>query len=215
MNVLVITCNVSFLEKNFNFLVSYMYAFNDAIDRPPLWNYLSLNTTLPWCILGDFNCVTSLDEISGGREHWTPDMQVFKDCLTTAGLGHVRTIGNIFTWTNKRLLSPVSKRLDRMVTNANWFSKFSEGSAFVKAKGLMDHNPIVYVEPMQLQKFGKPFQFFSFMVDIPGFHDVIVRAWSLPCSDSPMGKFNAKLKQAKLLLRALNKEHGHVSTMLV
>ncbi|XP_074347302.1 uncharacterized protein LOC141686147 [Apium graveolens] len=59
-------------------------------------------------------------EISGGREHWTPAMQVFKDHLSNYGLGPIRTVGDVFTWTNKREQTPVLKRLDRMVGNAAW-----------------------------------------------------------------------------------------------
>lgn len=76
----------------------------------------------------------------------------------------------------------------------------------------MDHNPIFFEEPMQLQKFGKPFQYFNFMADILGFLDTIANAWSLHCSGSPITKFNARLKQAKKLLRDLNKTHGNVTT---
>ncbi|XP_074363454.1 uncharacterized protein LOC141703992 [Apium graveolens] len=127
----VITCNAVFLEKNLTFLVSFIYAHNDAVDRAPLWDYcLNLSSTSsPWCLLGDFNCVTNLSEISGGREHFTPDMQAFQDCLANCGLDRVRTVGDIFTWSNKRLLNPVFKCLDRMVANGAWFNLFTEGNS--------------------------------------------------------------------------------------
>ncbi|XP_074374164.1 uncharacterized protein LOC141714549 [Apium graveolens] len=135
----VITCTATFLEKNLSFLVSFVYAHNDAPDRVPLWNYcMNLSTTsLAWCLLGDFNCVTSLGEISGGREHWTPDMQVFKDFLAHCGLGSVRTVGD-------REASPINKRLDRMVSDGAWFNLFTKGNAFIKPRGLMDHNAIIF-----------------------------------------------------------------------
>lgn len=195
-------------------MVSFLYAFNDALHHIPLWNYfLSLsNTSLPWCLLGDFSCVVSLDEISGGREHWTPDMQVFKDCLSNSGLGQVRTVGKVFTWTNKRAQSPILKRLDRMVANAHWFNIFTEGNAFIKTRSILDHNPIYYEEPMQLQKFGKPFQYFNFMADVPGFHDLIAKGWTLEVSGSPVTRFTAKLEHTKILLQDFKKSHGNVST---
>ncbi|KAL8091471.1 hypothetical protein AgCh_033905 [Apium graveolens] len=99
--------------------------------------------------LGYFNCVLDIDEISGGREHWTPDMQIFKDCVTDLGLGHVRTLGELFTWTNKRSQVPILKRLDRMIVNALWFNTFTEGNVVVHHRGIMDHNPLLYEEPLQ------------------------------------------------------------------
>lgn len=137
-------------------------------------------------------------------------MQSFKDFLDNSGLGSMQTIGDIFTWTNKRLHTPVFKRLDRMVANANWFNTFTEGGVFVKHQGLMDHNPLLFDEPMQLQKYGKPFQFFNFMIEIPGFLDLVTSAWSLHCNGSPVVQFNAKLKHTKKLLREFNKAHGNV-----
>ncbi|KAL8091468.1 hypothetical protein AgCh_033902 [Apium graveolens] len=155
-----------------------------------------------------------INEISGGREHWTPDMQVFKDCVTDLGLGHVRTLGELFTWTNKRPQDPVLKRLDRMIANALWFNTFTEGNAVVHHRGIMDHNPLLYEEPLQVKHFGKPIQFFNFMFDLPGFASLISRAWSLDLLGNPMKQFNFKLKNAKQALRVFNKEHGNLHNIV-
>ncbi|XP_074342078.1 uncharacterized protein LOC141679483 [Apium graveolens] len=150
-----ITCNARLIEKNLNIIVTFVYAFNDAIDRVPLWDYIlsTSNSPTPWAFLGDFNCITSLNEVLGGREHWTPAMQSFKDCLFNSGLEPMRTIGDIFTWFNKRSHDPVYKRLDRMVVNSAWFNIYTEGNVFVKHRGIMDHNPLLFEEPIQLQNF--------------------------------------------------------------
>ncbi|XP_074336614.1 uncharacterized protein LOC141673772 [Apium graveolens] len=210
----VITCNALFLEKNLELLVSFVYAHNDVVDRAPLWNYcLNLSsTTSPWCLLGDFNCVINLSEISGGREHFTPGMQAFQDCLAGCGLNRVRTVEDNFTWTNKRLLNPVFKCLDRMVANGAWFNLFTEGNVFVKPRSIMNHNALLFNEPMQLQRIGKPFQFFNYMIEVPGFHNEVAKAWSLFCTGSPYARFACKLKELKVLLRQLNKNHGNVSS---
>ncbi|XP_074363651.1 uncharacterized protein LOC141704298 [Apium graveolens] len=204
-----ITCNARFIEKNLSFIVTFIYAFNDAIDRVPLWDYISstCSSSVPWAFLGDFNCISSLSEVVGGREHWTPEMQCFKDCLSDNGLESLRTVGDIYTWTNKRVHDPVYKRLDRMVANSAWFNVFTEGNVFVKHRGIMDHNPLLFVEPMQLQRFGKPFQFFNYMIDIPRFLDTVSSAWSTHCLGSPIAQFNAKLKHTKLLLRMFNRDY--------
>ncbi|XP_074356138.1 uncharacterized protein LOC141695825 [Apium graveolens] len=57
-------------------------------------------------------------------------------------------------------------------------------------------------------------QFFNFMIDIPGFLDLVSRSWSLACSGSPIHQFNLKLKDTKLALRELNKNHGILQTNL-
>ncbi|XP_074377040.1 uncharacterized protein LOC141718557 [Apium graveolens] len=163
-------------------------------------------------LIGDFNCITSVNEVCGGRECWTPEMQTFKDWLFDSGPSSMRTVGDRFTWFNKRSQAPIHKRLDRMLANASWFNTFSEGYVMVKNGGLMDHNPLLFEEPMQLQKHGKPFQFFNYMIEIPGFLDLVSSAWSLNCQGSPMAHFSAKLKHTKFLIKKLNRDHGHIQS---
>ncbi|XP_074327862.1 uncharacterized protein LOC141665780 [Apium graveolens] len=123
-----ITCNARLIEKNLNIIVTFVYAFNDAIDRVQLWEYITstCSSPLPWTFLGNFNCITSLNKVLGGREHWIHGMQCFKDCLVNSGLEPMRTVGDTYTCTNKRLHGPVFKRLDRMVANSTWFNTFTE-----------------------------------------------------------------------------------------
>lgn len=97
-----------------------------------------------------------------------------------------------------------------MIANGAWFNSFTKGNVFVKPRGLMDHNPLFFEEPMQLQRFGKPFQYFNFMADIPGFLDVVATAWYVPFLGPPSSRFAARLKQAKILLKDLNKGQGNI-----
>lgn len=61
-------------------------------------------------------------------------------------------------------------------------------------------------------RYGKPFQFLNFMVDIPGFLDVVAIAWALPCKGSPTAQFCAKNKQTKQALRDFNKLNGNTNS---
>ena len=210
------TCNVEFLEKHLAFIVTFVYAQNKPHHRLPLWDALSSLSsviTLPWCVTGDFNCVLSLDEVLGGREHWTPAMESFKDCLHTSGLGHIKSIGEAFSWSNNRPLQPIYKRLDRMLANKEWFSAFTESVAMVKNRGIMDHCPLLLTVPMSLQRFKKPFQFFNFLKDRPDFLSVVQTAWiSEPSHGDHMLSLQRKLKKVKLALIDLNRKSGNVHT---
>lgn len=107
-------------------MTTFVYALNDGCDRQPLWHYLSsISTTFPWCILGYFNCVLSMDEIQCGREHWTPDMQQFKECIESYQLDHIHTLGDLLTWSNNRPIDQVFRRLDRALSNATWLLTFT------------------------------------------------------------------------------------------
>ncbi|KAL8091704.1 hypothetical protein AgCh_034098 [Apium graveolens] len=99
-----------------------------------------------------------------------------------------------------------------MVANGAWFNLFTEGNVFIKPRSIMDHNALLFIEPMQLHRFGKPFQFFNFMVEVPGFYEVVAKAWSKPCTGNSYARFACKLKELKVLLRQFNKDHGNVSS---
>ena len=208
-----ITCNVIFLAKQVSFVVTFVYALNKPHQRNSLWNdilRLSTGFTVPWCITGDFNSVIHLNEIQGGREHWTPDMQSFKDCVQTAGLGHIKTMGDKFTWYNNRPEDPIFKRLDRMLANKEWFASFTDSLVFVKHRGIMDHAPLILTVPMTLQRLKKQFQFFNFMVEIPEFQASVRQAWSQPSgSGDPMIILQRKLQKVKQAMVALNKAFGN------
>ena len=211
-----ITCNVTFKPANVNVYVSFIYAYNDGCDRVALWDYLSsFDLDVPWCVCGDFNTVLSIHEICGGREHWTPEMQQFKDCVCDAGLSELRTTGELFSWTNRRPFDPVLKRLDRVLVNKQWITSFASSQAFVKTRGIMDHSPIIVNVTANSEKITKGFQFFNFMIGLEGFRDAVTTAWGEPLYGDPMAVFWRKLKGVRGKLVELNRKHGNVKTIVI
>ena len=211
-----ITCSLTFLEKDIQFFSTFVYALNKPHQREPLWhNLISLSKLItgPWLISGDFNCILSLLEVKGGKEHWTPDMQSFKDCISDSGLGHVNTTGPLHTWYNNRPNNIIRKRLDRVLGNKDWFSQFTNSFVTVKNRGILDHCPLLLTVPMQLDKIVKPFQYFHFMSTIPEFQEVVRKAWTQSSwYGDPLAILARKLKDTKKALAVLNKAHGNVHT---
>ena len=189
-----------------------MYAYNTPLQRLDLWKELiSLSSvSIPWCVVGDFNSILHLNEVSGGREQWTSDLQAFSDCVNSAGLDHIHTLGNLFTWQNNCPQNLIHKRLDRALGNKHWFYDFSEAISLVKPRGLMDHCPIIISVPMAVQTFPKPFQYFHFMSNIQGFHSTVAEAWSESWYGDPLAILCRKLKNVKKALVQLNKNAGNV-----
>ena len=173
-----ITCLVTFIERQITFYSTFVYAFNTPLQRLDLWKELiSLSSvSIPWCVVGDFNSILHLNEVSGGREQWTSDMQAFSDCVNSASLDHIHTLGNLFTWQNNCPQNLIHKRLDKALGNKHWFYDFSEAISLVKPRGLMDHCPIIISVPMSVQTFPKPFQYFHFMSNIQGFHSTVAES---------------------------------------
>ena len=90
-------------------------------------------------------------------------MRNFRDCIASAGFGHVKTMGARFTWINKRPYDLIQRRLDRILANRDWFQNFTEGIVHIKSRGLVDHSPVIIHVPMEVQNYSKQFQFFTFM----------------------------------------------------
>lgn len=157
-----ITCFATFLEKQITFCATFIYALNKDHQREPLWHdivSLSHLISIPWCVTGDFNYLLALNEAKGGRDHWTPAMQSFKDCVFDASLGHIKMIGPLFTWTNKRLSYLIQRRLDRMLCNKEWFNNFGDSFVLVKNREIMDHCRLLCSVHLQLEKITSLFSF--------------------------------------------------------
>ncbi|XP_063935557.1 uncharacterized protein LOC135147075 [Daucus carota subsp. sativus] len=207
-----ITCKCTFKEKNVSFLSSFVYAYNNACDRIPLWNYFlsASSTILPWIVLGDFNCIVDLLEVDGGREHWTPEMETFRECLLDSRLSTLSTVGHRFTWCNNRGDTRVYKRLDRALVNSSWLLTHPNSQCHVLNRGIMDHCPLKIHAPMEIDKVHKNFQFFNYMFQLDGFKDAVLTAWSQPLFGDPLAVLGRKLKLVKQNLVKLNKIHGDV-----
>lgn len=99
-------------------LLTGVYASTNYVQRRDLWDYLSsqANTNLPWCVLGDFNSITSSSEKMILRpSRLIPD---FQNLILSSGLQDMGFTGSIFTWSNNsRASSYVAARLDRALCN--------------------------------------------------------------------------------------------------
>ncbi|KAL8091848.1 uncharacterized protein LOC141690658 [Apium graveolens] len=137
-------------------------------------------------------------------------MQNFQKCVNDCELQHLPTIGPLFTWYNKRPNDVIEKRLDRMLGNGDWISSFTEGFVKVLPRRIMDHSPLLYSVPMQLQKIHKSFQFFNFMCEHENFHDVIRIAWNEPWYGDPMAILCRRLRNTKVSLIKLNKANENL-----
>lgn len=79
------TCKVTLLT----FLVIFVYAFPTIVSRRPLWSNimeLSLNCSLPWLIMRDFNNVLKCDEKRNGANVILYEVKDFENCCLNVGL---------------------------------------------------------------------------------------------------------------------------------
>ncbi|KAL0427126.1 UNVERIFIED_CONTAM: hypothetical protein Slati_2887400 [Sesamum latifolium] len=98
--------------------------------------------TLPWLILGDFNCVKSTTEKQLGVVPTWYELKDFNDCCLSLGLTDAPTTGCYYTWYSNSDSNPVWCKLDRVLLNNEWLEAGLQCSAHFNPPGcLSDHSP--------------------------------------------------------------------------
>lgn len=128
-------------------LVTAVYGSTDYRVRRDLWNSLisSSSTTLPWCVLGDFNAIPDASEKLSSRPARASLISEFQSMLITSGLTNAGYEGPHYTWSNKRKgQAYAAARLDRVLLNYHW--RQSVGDYLVKhhPRYSSDHNPLLF-----------------------------------------------------------------------
>jgi exonuclease III len=123
------------------------YGYPNGGRRRASWDLLrqlSNQTSLPWCIYGDFNDIMDASEKRGRttRSNWL--INGFRQAVIDSGLTDVPMEGYPFTWF-KSLGTPraVEERLDRALANTAWFNFFPSASLDNLVAPTSDHCPIM------------------------------------------------------------------------
>lgn len=90
---------------NATFMLTVIYAFNNATDRQNLRDRLVTlhqSNLRPWLLAGDSSCVTDQNEKLGGSPVGITDILNIKDCLQDCGLTDMRWRGCLYTWNNRQ-----------------------------------------------------------------------------------------------------------------
>ncbi|KAG7563908.1 Reverse transcriptase domain [Arabidopsis suecica] len=210
-----VTCEIS-LEDGNVLIYNAVYASNEEEERRKLWSSLR-NTEVkfglsnrPWMINGDFNEILCPAETSNDNIVCsTRGMRLFGDCLADLSLFDLPFRGPKFTWTNKRSVDHIGKKLDRCLVNGCWLSRFPTSHCTFEAPEFSDHTPchIQLVTPPP--SYGsRPFKFFCLLTKHPKFMDVVMDAWvQVGVSVSSLKDFCFKLKKMKAPLKTLMKDN--------
>ncbi|KAL8119749.1 hypothetical protein AgCh_017015 [Apium graveolens] len=140
------------------------YGFPERSRRVESWNLLrnlSTVSTLPWCIIGDFNDMSSMNEKRGGNHHPRALLDGFSETIMDCGLEDLGFRGEIYTWERARGMERwVQERLDRGLATGKWCDMFPAAEVQVLEVSTSDHMPLflqlncqVYVQRRSRFKF--------------------------------------------------------------
>ncbi|GAV92744.1 Exo_endo_phos domain-containing protein, partial [Cephalotus follicularis] len=86
--------------------ISFVYGLCDYRNRRELWKDLIFMSqqvkSAPWLIMGDFNVSRHPMEQLNGSLKFSKAVAEFNECLNTIEVDDIRSVGRVFTWTNKR-----------------------------------------------------------------------------------------------------------------
>ncbi|KAM6550953.1 hypothetical protein CsatB_000761 [Cannabis sativa] len=84
-------------------------------------------STLPWCILGDFNNITTHDDKKGGRLYPESLVNGFNTALHDCELCELQLRGHKYTWEcGKGTQNHIEIRLDKAFATQSWLTIFNE-----------------------------------------------------------------------------------------
>ncbi|KAL2223816.1 UNVERIFIED_CONTAM: hypothetical protein Sindi_3085000 [Sesamum indicum] len=169
--------------------------------------------TMPWLIMGDFNCVKSPEEKQLGVAPTWYELKDFVDCCVALGLLDVPTTGCYYTWYSNNESNPVWCKLDRVLYNNEWLEAGLHCSAHFNPPGcLSDHSPGIISIFDHTPTKPKPFRFFNMWADHPDFLATVEARWNLSVDGTPQFSLCRRLKTLKSALKAFNKQHySHIS----
>lgn len=140
----VLTCSIS-VKNEEEFIISAVYAKTKSALRLPLWEDLKRLSyyNKPWCVTGDFNCITEAQEKEGGLPHNHQKALPFINCILQCDLVDLQFSGPKYTrcndWAPDRR---IWKRLDRALVNHLWATKYSNSSVMHLHRVNSDHAPL-------------------------------------------------------------------------
>ena len=209
-----ITCRIE--EDTGQFYFSAIYGCNTGVERQGLWNHLQvLNRDLsnePWMMAGDFNVIAQQCESSSRSQEINVDIRDFVESKNHLSMFDHAFSGPLFTWTNRQAEGFIAKKLDRVLINGNWSSKFPQSQVEFLPQEISDHCPALIQLQQESHSPPKPFKFFNHWVKHQKFLEVVEQSWCEAAVGNPMKCLHQKMKRLKNGLRRFNQlEFGNIS----
>ncbi|XP_049348970.1 uncharacterized protein LOC125813524 [Solanum verrucosum] len=205
-----ITCEFRHNELQNHFTTTFVYAKCKDHLRRPLWDRMlhqSADIDRPWCSVGDYNVITSIEEKLGGVPYNMRKSLEFIAIIEAYGLIDLGFSGQKFTWSNNRgIQQRVWKRLDRALVTDAWLEKMPQTTITHLPSVGSDHCPLLMEMNAREDDQIKYFKFLNCWTDQPNFLDIVKAYWDRNVEGNNMCKFHQKLKRLSNTLSNWSRE---------
>ncbi|KAL0908009.1 hypothetical protein M5K25_022470 [Dendrobium thyrsiflorum] len=177
--------------NNCSFYISVIYASNSDMERLSLWEdirNLEIDHSLPWILMGDFNCCRYASEKVGGDPISQNRLWNFNSLVFDIKVMDLQSVGCPFTWFNNRLDNPIHIKLDRVLVNENWLNTFPNSFCSVQP-------PPVLIISGDTYNSRHRFLFKNYWTRMDNYWDTMLEIFSVSPCGNPIIDFCNKLKK--------------------
>ena len=188
-------------KYNFECCVGVIYGHNDRLRRLAMFDELKEkagNINKPILVMGDFNVILQLGERTGAVT-CVRSMREFSRWINELRLLDIPLHGVRFTWRQNESKS----RLDRVLCDHEWLTKFPNMNLVDLCRSFSDHNPLLLMMHVCNNWSPKPFRCYDAWFLHPQFKRFIVNEWR----NIPDVSLHTKLKLIKAPLKTWRRQN--------
>jgi endonuclease/exonuclease/phosphatase family metal-dependent hydrolase len=134
-------------EEKRDWRLTCYYGYPERSRRRMSWDLLRElrdMSTLPWCVIGDFNDLLSQEDKKGLLPHPNWLCSGFRSAVNDCDLTDIHLEGYPFTWFKCRGQDrEIEERLDRALVTTAWLTKFPNAKLTNLLSSHSDHSPIL------------------------------------------------------------------------
>ncbi|PKU79785.1 Putative ribonuclease H protein [Dendrobium catenatum] len=186
--------------------LTVIYAANSVEDRKKLWDQIIASSPpldQPWVILGDFNCYRYETEKAGGTVSTSSRLGELNSFIFNCGVQDLSSTGLYYTWFNQRVDNPIHIKFDRVLVNNALLDVFPHAYYRVESHLGSDHSPIIF-NSYHKKALSVRFMFKNYWINMEGFWDDVMSAFSSRSDRSPLASFAHSLQTLKRSLKNKN-----------
>ncbi|XP_074366501.1 uncharacterized protein LOC141707310 [Apium graveolens] len=162
--------------------LSCFYGFPERGRRKNSWDLirtLSQISSLPWCIVGDFNDLLHQSDKQGNSRHPQSLIDGFRMAIDDCNLTEIDLQGGMFTWERGRGTKDwVREKLDWAFASRSWWNKYPLCKLVLYHTTYSDHDPILL--DLLSTTFSKKqfrFKFENTWLEEPSFRKEVADFW--------------------------------------
>ena len=223
LSVYCLSATVLIRESGVSFKITAVYGPTTSSCKNAFFVELLAQKPPPgtkWLALGDFNQIQRARDknkrnINHGR------INRFRNTLHACELSEIHLQNRRFTWSNERD-NPTLCKLDSFFCNADWDLAFGTHVLHALSTSLSDHCPLLLADDSGPRR-PCCFKFENFWTSMPGFQEVVDKAWSEVCPHvepylrlfHKMKKFSVRLAEWSRKLFSKVKLHLHAALLVI